>query len=77
MNVEIVWHPAALATLYRIHWKTAGIIDAGIIGLAERGEGVLERVPPYHHLRVGAHIVRLVIEREPLRMTIIGIYRAR
>lgn len=77
MNVEIVWHPAALAILYRIHWRTAGAIDAGIIGLAQRGEGVIERVAPYYHLLVAGYVVKLVIDREPLTVTVVGLYRAR
>jgi len=77
MNVEIVWPPAALAASCRMHWRAATATDAGVIGLAHRGDGVIEWVAPYHHLRVGGHVAKLIIDREPHGVTVVGLYRAR
>lgn len=57
MTLEVVWHPAAVASLLRLHWRTASSVDAAVLRFAALGVGHLERIPERPTLR------RLVVER--------------
>jgi hypothetical protein len=75
---EIVWHPAAEAALLRMQsWTIAAAVDAGVLALARRGKGELERVGPHHHLRVAGHVVKLRLEAETLTIYVLGVYASR
>lgn len=61
----ILWHPAALSVLYRLHPWTAAAVDRSVIRFAETGVGHIEWVAPYHRLRAGAApVAALSIARE-------------
>ena len=77
MTVPILWDPAALSVFYRLPPIIAAMVDRAILTLAERGEGHLEWVAPYHRLRAGKHDVVLVIDEHALSITVLQIYRAR
>lgn len=77
MTVAVLWDPAALYVFYRLPPAIAAIVDHAVIALAERGEGQLEWVAPYHRLRAGKHDVALAIDEHSLTITVLHIYRAR
>lgn len=74
---DLVWDWPALRTFYALPLHTAAMVDRAVIRLAERGEGHLEWVPPYHRLRAGFYDVALVIDTEQRTMTVLRLYRAR
>ncbi len=59
MTYGVVWSPAALRKFYELPLHTAMIVDRAVIRLAERGEGELRWVAPYHRLLAGLHEVAL------------------
>jgi hypothetical protein len=73
----IVWDWPALATFYQLPLHTATIVDRAVLRFAERGEGHLEWVPPYHRLRAGLYDLALSIDTERFTITVIRIYRRR
>ena len=77
MKVTVLWHHAALATFYRLFMHSATLVDRAVLRLAERGEGDLRRVAPYHRLAAGFHDVILVIDAGTLAINVLHIYRAR
>lgn len=77
MTVAILWDPAALFVFYRLPRSVAERVDGAVIALAERGEGRVEWVAPYHRLRAGKHDVALAIDPLALTITVLHIYRAR
>jgi len=74
--MRILWDPAALFVFYRLPRFVAERVDRAVIALAERGEGRLEWVAPYHRLRAGTHDVALVIDPRALSITVLHIFRA-
>ncbi len=62
---------------YELPPHTAMVVDRAVIRLAERGEGDLRWVAPYHRLRAGLH--DLALRRAPQERTIhvLYLYRAR
>jgi mRNA-degrading endonuclease RelE of RelBE toxin-antitoxin system len=77
MRLEVHWHPAALAALYRVHWRTGAAIDAQVIRFAETGQGEVERIPPRYRLRAGAYDVIFVVDRGARALTVLWFHRAR
>ncbi|MFT3767425.1 MAG: hypothetical protein QM820_18385 [Minicystis sp.] len=77
MSLEVLWHPAALAALYRVHWRTGAVIDAAVIRFAEAGKGDVERIPPHYRLRAGNHDVIFVVDRSARALTVLWFHRAR
>jgi hypothetical protein len=53
------------------------ILDRAVLRFAERGEGEVEWVAPFHRLRAGVHDVSLVIDAAQCSVTVIRFYRAR
>ena len=77
MRVTVLWDPAALFTFNRLPRFVAETVDRAVIALAERGEGQLEWVAPYHRLRAGKHDLVLVIDGPSLSIAVLHILRAR
>lgn len=77
MRAAILWDPAALFVFYRLPRLAAERVDRAIIALAEKGEGHLEWVAPYHRLRAGKHDLVLAIDAHALSITVLHILHAR
>jgi len=77
MTYEIIWCPAARFVFYRLPLHSATIVDRAVIRFAERGEGHIQWVAPYHRLRAGVHDVVLVIDRETATINVLYLHRAR
>lgn len=77
MIFTILWDPAALFVFYRLPRPVAERVDGAVIAFADRGEGQIEWVAPYHRLRAGKHDLALAIDRHALTVTVLQIYRAR
>lgn len=76
MTFTIIWNFPALATLYRLHWQTAAVVDAAVIRFAEAGVGQVEWVPPYYRLQAGAFEAALTVDVEAQTLTVLRLYRS-
>lgn len=77
MSATVLWDPAALFVFYRLPRTDIERADRAVLALAERGEGHLEWVAPYHRLRAGKYDVVLSIDARTLSITVLHIFRAR
>jgi mRNA-degrading endonuclease RelE of RelBE toxin-antitoxin system len=77
MTYTVIWSPAALRTFYELPPHTAMIVDRAVIRLAERGEGDLRWVPPYHRLRAGQHEVALRRDKQERAIHVLFLYLPR
>ena len=80
MNVagyEIRWSRQALGAFYQLHPWTAMTVDRAVIRFVERGEGFVERDPPYVRLRAGFYDVLLSIDPKERTVGVVQFYRAR
>jgi hypothetical protein len=74
--LEIVWRHAALATLYTLHWRTAGeAIDRAVLRFAAQAP----RVPGVrvYHLRAAGYSVALDVDHAAQTVTVLWIARQR
>lgn len=76
MRATVLWDPAALFVLYRVPRFVAEQVDRAVIALAERGEGHLEWVAPYHRLWAGKYDVILALDARALSITVLHIFRS-
>jgi mRNA-degrading endonuclease RelE of RelBE toxin-antitoxin system len=77
MTYTVIWSPAALRTFYELPPHTAMIVDRAVYRLAERGEGYLRWVAPYHRLRAGLHEVALRRDEQEQTIYVLFLYLAR
>lgn len=77
MKATVLWDPAALYVFYRLPRIDAERADRALLALAERGEGRLEWVAPYHRLGAGKYDLVLAIDGRALSITVLHILRAR
>jgi hypothetical protein len=77
MSLEIIWNFPAERTLYELPRHAAETVDRAVLAFAEKGEGHLEWVAPYHRLRAGSYDMALVIDLHARTVTVLRIYRAR
>ena len=77
MTTTIIWSPAALRAFYELAPHTAMIVDRAVIRLAERHEGHVEWVAPYHRLRAGMHDVALRFDEKAKTPHVLYLYRGR
>lgn len=75
MSFRIAWHRPALITFYKLPMHTAMIVDRAVLGFAQRGEGHVERDPPYFRLRAGFYDAVFTVDREQRLLTVLRLYR--
>jgi hypothetical protein len=76
VRTTIIWSPAALRAFYALPPHTAMVVDRAVIRLAERHEGHVEWVAPYHRLRAGMHEVALRFDETAQTLNVLYLYRA-
>jgi len=74
MTYTVLWSPAALQKFSELPPHTAMIVDRAVIRLAERGEGDLRWVAPYHRLRAGRDEVALRFDKQEQTIHVLFLY---
>jgi len=78
MTFRILWSYPALHQLQSLHWLRGAEVDGAVQRFAEKGTGIVERIPEHPALRVlhaGAHRAVLRLDLRERTLLVVRLHR--